>query len=178
MRRRAWRDPFAMSEDRREPWRVAHPLPEVRLLVVSICDCAGDAGIAVWSKAQLPFPRRCLPDHHGVADAARRLTIHIRRSDPGRRTVPNASRLSFDFAQDEGQDEGKDLALQSRPRQGSGSAPPCCGLRHHAPPRARPGGHRRQDQPTHGNPGAPRPAGDRDKDHARITVNNDSGKTK
>lgn len=41
---------FASIEDPREPWRVAHPLPEVLLLVV-----------ADWGAARLD-----LPYHHGV----------------------------------------------------------------------------------------------------------------
>jgi hypothetical protein len=53
----------------------------------------------------------------------------------------------------------------SRRRQASAKAqaplalPLRFGLRHHEPPWARSGGRRRQDQPTHGHPGAPRPAG-------------------
>ena len=40
-RLRALLEHFAAIEDPREPWRVAHPLPEVLLLVVcrTICDC-------------------------------------------------------------------------------------------------------------------------------------------
>lgn len=40
-RLRALLDHFAVIEDPREPWRVAHPLPEVLLLVVcgTIADC-------------------------------------------------------------------------------------------------------------------------------------------
>ena len=62
-RLRALLDHFAIIEDPREPWRVAHPLPEVLLLVVcgTICDCDGYEGIAAWDKAHLPFLRRFLP---------------------------------------------------------------------------------------------------------------------
>ena len=35
-------DHFALLEDDREPWRVAHPLPEVLLLVVCGTIGAGD----------------------------------------------------------------------------------------------------------------------------------------
>lgn len=47
-RLRALLDHFAITEDPREPWRVAHPLPEVLLLVVcgTICDCDDYEGIA------------------------------------------------------------------------------------------------------------------------------------
>ena len=40
-RLRALLDHFAVIEDPRDPWRVAHPLPEVLLLVVcgTIADC-------------------------------------------------------------------------------------------------------------------------------------------
>jgi predicted transposase YbfD/YdcC len=74
---------FAIIEDPREPWRVAHPLPEVLLLVVcgTICDCDDYEGIAAWGKAHLPFLRRFLPYHHGVP-GARWLTILMNRLDP------------------------------------------------------------------------------------------------
>ena len=43
---------FSRIEDPREPWRVAHPLPEVLLLVVcgTIADCDDYEGIADWAK--------------------------------------------------------------------------------------------------------------------------------
>jgi hypothetical protein len=49
-RLRALLDHFAVIEDDREPWRVAHPLPEVLLLVVcgSIADCDDFDFIAEW----------------------------------------------------------------------------------------------------------------------------------
>ncbi|WP_238314520.1 transposase family protein, partial [Methylobacterium crusticola] len=54
---------FAEIEDPREPWRVAHPLPEVLLLVVcgTICDCEDYELIAAWGEAHLPVLRRYLP---------------------------------------------------------------------------------------------------------------------
>jgi hypothetical protein len=54
-RLRALLDHFAVIEDPREPWRVAHPLAEVLLLVVcgTIADCDGYEGIAEWGKAHL-----------------------------------------------------------------------------------------------------------------------------
>jgi predicted transposase YbfD/YdcC len=82
-RLRALLDHFSVIEDPREPWRVAHPLPEVLLLVVcgTICDCDDYEGIAEWGEAHLDFLRRFLPYHHGVP-GARWLTILMNRIDP------------------------------------------------------------------------------------------------
>lgn len=82
-RLRALLDHFAVIEDPREPWRVAHPLSEVLLLVVcgTIADCDDYEGIAEWGKAHLAFLRRFLPYHHGVP-GARWLTILMNRIDP------------------------------------------------------------------------------------------------
>lgn len=83
-RLRALLDHFAIIEDPREPWRVAHRLPEALLLVVcgTICDCDDYEGIAAWGKAHLPFLRRFPPYHHGVP-GERWLTILMNRIDPG-----------------------------------------------------------------------------------------------
>ena len=82
-RLRALLDHFSMIEDPREAWRVAHPLPEVLLLVVcgTIADCDDYEGIAAWGKAHLAFLRRFLPYHHGVP-GARWLTLLMNRIDP------------------------------------------------------------------------------------------------
>ncbi|MGB7098907.1 MAG: ISAs1 family transposase [Xanthobacteraceae bacterium] len=82
-RLRALLDHFAIIEDPREPWRVAHPLPEVLLLVVcgTIADCDDYEGITEWGEAHLTFLRRFLPYHHGVP-GARWLTILMNRIDP------------------------------------------------------------------------------------------------
>jgi predicted transposase YbfD/YdcC len=82
-RLRALLDHFSVIEDPREPWRVAHPLPEVLLLVVcgTISDCEDYEGIAEWGEAHLPFLRRFLPYHHGVP-GERWLTILMNRIDP------------------------------------------------------------------------------------------------
>jgi predicted transposase YbfD/YdcC len=74
---------FASIEDPRVPWRVAHPLDEVLLLVVcgTICDCDDYDGIAEWGAAHLDFLRRCLPYHHGVP-GGRWLTMLMNRIDP------------------------------------------------------------------------------------------------
>ena len=75
---------FSEIEDTRAAWRVAHPLPEVLLLVVSasIASCDDFEDIAAWGQAHLSFLRRFLPYHHGVP-CARWLNILLNRIDPG-----------------------------------------------------------------------------------------------
>jgi predicted transposase YbfD/YdcC len=82
-RLRALLDHFAKIEDPRDPWRVAHPLPEVLLLVVcgTIADCDDYEGIAAWGEAHLPFLHRTMPYHHGVP-GGRWLTILMNRIEP------------------------------------------------------------------------------------------------
>jgi predicted transposase YbfD/YdcC len=82
-RLRALLDHFAIIEDDREPWRVAHPLPEVLLLVVcgTIADCDDFDFIAEWGEAHLDFLRRFLPYHHGVP-TGRWLNALMNRIDP------------------------------------------------------------------------------------------------
>jgi hypothetical protein len=81
-RLRSLLDHFAVVEDPREPWRVAHPLPEVLLLVVcaSIASCEDFDDIAAWGETHLDFLRRFLPYYHGVPDA-RWLNILLNRLD-------------------------------------------------------------------------------------------------
>ena len=76
-------DHFALIEDDREGWRVAHPLPEVLLLVVCGTIAAGDdfEDIADWGEDNLAFLRRFLPYHHGVP-GARWLRMLMNRIDP------------------------------------------------------------------------------------------------
>lgn len=76
-------DHFSLIEDDREGWRVAHPLPEVLLLVVCGTIAAGDdfEDIADWSEDNLAFLRRFLPYHHGVP-GARWLRMLMNRIDP------------------------------------------------------------------------------------------------
>jgi predicted transposase YbfD/YdcC len=71
-------------DDPRDPWRVAHPLTEVLLLVVcgTICDCDDYDLIALWGERHLDFLRRYLPYIHGVP-GGRWLTILMNRIDPG-----------------------------------------------------------------------------------------------
>jgi predicted transposase YbfD/YdcC len=83
-RLRALLDHFAIIDDPREQWRVAHPLPEILLLVVcgTIADCDDYEGIAEWGEAHLAFLRRFLPYHHGVP-GSRWLNMLMNRIDPG-----------------------------------------------------------------------------------------------
>jgi predicted transposase YbfD/YdcC len=83
-RLRALLDHFSVIEDPREPWKVAHPLPEVLLLVVcgTIADCDDYDHIAAWGEAHLAFLRELLPFHHGVP-GGRWLTLLMNRIDPG-----------------------------------------------------------------------------------------------
>jgi len=76
-------DHFSVIEDPREPWRVAHPLAEVLLLVVSatIASCDDFDDIAAWGEAHLDFLRRFLPFYHGVP-GGRWLNILMNRIDP------------------------------------------------------------------------------------------------
>lgn len=82
-RLKALLDHFGQIEDPREPWRVAHPLPEVLLLVVcaTIADSDDYDSIAAWGQAHLSFLRRSLPYDHGVP-GGRWLTILMNRIDP------------------------------------------------------------------------------------------------
>lgn len=83
-RLRSLLDHFSVIEDPREQWRVAHPLPEVLLLVVcgTIASCDDFDDIAAWGEAHLGFLRRFLPFHHGVP-CGRWLNILMNRIDPG-----------------------------------------------------------------------------------------------
>lgn len=76
-------DHFSVVEDSRVQWRVAHPLPEVLLLVVcaTIVSCDDFDDIAAWGEAHLDFLRRFLPFHHGLP-GARWLNILMNRIDP------------------------------------------------------------------------------------------------
>ena len=74
---------FAAVKDFRDPWRVAHPLCEVLLLVVCGTIAAGDdyEDIVDWGNARLSFLRRFLPFDWGIpcADWLRSL---MNRIDP------------------------------------------------------------------------------------------------
>ena len=74
---------FSIIDDPREPWRVAHPLGEVLLLVVcaSMADCDHYDAMAAWGEANLVFLRRYLPYEHG-APGGRWLTLLMNRISP------------------------------------------------------------------------------------------------
>ena len=74
---------FASIEDPRDVRRIAHPLPEVLLLVVcgTLADCDDYDHIAAWGEAHLDFLRRHLPYKHGVP-GGRWLTILMNRINP------------------------------------------------------------------------------------------------
>jgi predicted transposase YbfD/YdcC len=74
---------FSVIADPREPWRVAHPLREVLLLVVcgTIASCDDFDDIAEWGEAHLSFLRGLLPYHFGIP-CARWLNILMNRIDP------------------------------------------------------------------------------------------------
>jgi predicted transposase YbfD/YdcC len=76
-------DHFSEVEDFRANWRVAHPLPEILLLVVcaTIASCDDFNDIAAWGETHLPFLRRYLPYHHGIP-CARWLNILMNRMNP------------------------------------------------------------------------------------------------
>jgi predicted transposase YbfD/YdcC len=75
---------FAGIDDPRDVRRIAHPLPEVLLLVVcgTVADCDDYDHIAAWGAAHLGFLRRHLPFEHGVP-GGRWLTILMNRINPG-----------------------------------------------------------------------------------------------
>lgn len=74
---------FSAVEDDREPWRVAHPLPEILLLVVcaTIAACDDFDDIADWGATHLEFLRRFAPFANGVP-GARWLNILMNRINP------------------------------------------------------------------------------------------------
>ena len=82
-RLRSLLDHFSTVDGPREAWRIAHPLPEVFLLIVcaSIASCDDFDDIAAWGENHLPFLRRFMPYHHGIP-GARWLNILLNRIDP------------------------------------------------------------------------------------------------
>jgi predicted transposase YbfD/YdcC len=74
---------FSAIADFRERWRVAHPLPEVLLLVVCGTIAAGDDydEIVDWGNAHLPLLRRFLPYDWGIPCADWLRTL-MNRIDP------------------------------------------------------------------------------------------------
>src|SRR6478752_6185961 len=82
-RLKALLDHFGRIDDPRQPSQVAHPLPEVLLLVVcgTICDCESYELIAEWGKEHLAVLRQYQPYYHGVP-GGRWLTILMNRINP------------------------------------------------------------------------------------------------
>ena len=82
-RLRSLLDHFSEIADPREPWRIAHPLREVLLLIVcaTIASCDDFDDIAEWGEAHLSFLRGLLPYHFGIP-GARWLNILMNRIDP------------------------------------------------------------------------------------------------
>jgi hypothetical protein len=76
-------DHFGLVEDARASWQVAHPLPEVLLLVVcgTIGACDDFDEIVEWGENNLAFLRRFLPFHHGIPCSSW-LRILLNRLDP------------------------------------------------------------------------------------------------
>jgi hypothetical protein len=74
---------FSTIPNPREPWRVAHSLAEVLLLVVcaTMADCDDFDAISAWGEAHLAFLRRYPPYLHGVP-GGRWLTLLMNRIDP------------------------------------------------------------------------------------------------
>ena len=74
---------FGEIPDPRDPRYVAHPLPEIKFLVVcgTICGCDDFDLIADWGEAHLSFLRRFPPYYHGVP-SGRWLNIMINRTGP------------------------------------------------------------------------------------------------
>ena len=160
---------LSVIEDVREPWRVAHPLPEVLLLVVcgTICDCDDYDAIAEWGALRLDVLRRFLPYDHGVP-GGRWLTILMNRIDPGlfqaaltgwvRETWPERPDLIAKACpracrrqdpggrQDPGSGPGQAVSPQPRSHRRQSGAASRLRLRHHWQPGARPGGGRRESQ--------------------------------
>src|SRR6476619_2460632 len=83
-RLKALLDHFGRIDDPRQPSQVAHPLPEVLLLVVcgTICDCESYELIAEWGKEHLAVLRQYQPYYHGVP-GGRWLTILMNRKTRG-----------------------------------------------------------------------------------------------
>src|SRR3982751_4945393 len=81
--RRSLLDHFSAVPDPRQAWRVAHPLPEVRLLVVCGTIAANDDydDIVDWGEAHLSFLRRFSAFHFGLPCADWLRTL-MNRIDP------------------------------------------------------------------------------------------------
>jgi predicted transposase YbfD/YdcC len=82
-RTRSLLEHFAAITDARPQWKVAYPLPEIVLLVVSatIASCDDYDDIVAWGEAHLDFLRRFSPYHHGIP-CTDWLRVLMNRIDP------------------------------------------------------------------------------------------------
>ena len=82
-RTRSLLEHFAAITDARPQWKVAYPLPEILLLVVSatIASCDDYDDIVAWGEAHLDFLRRFSPYHHGIP-CTDWLRVLMNRMDP------------------------------------------------------------------------------------------------
>lgn len=82
-RTRSLLEHFAAITDARPAWKVAYPLPEILLLVVSatIASCDDYDDIVAWGEAHLDFLRRFSPYHHGIP-CTDWLRVLMNRIDP------------------------------------------------------------------------------------------------
>src|SRR4051812_10317741 len=159
-RLKALLDHFGQIEDPREPWRVAHPLPEVLLLVVcgTICDCEDYDLIAEWGEEHLAVLRRYLPYHHGVpgggwltpgAGSRRGLAHPVdepHQSGPVRGRLHGLGAGVLAGPPRVRGHRRQDLAAQPRSRDRHAAAASGLGLRDDSPPGARPGSRARQGE--------------------------------
>ena len=74
---------FWKLSDRRESWRVMHPLAEIplRLTCATLCSCDDFDEIAAWGETHLAFLRR-LADFHFGSPCERWLRDLVNRVDP------------------------------------------------------------------------------------------------
>ncbi len=125
-RLKALLDHFAVIEDPRKPWRVAHPLAEILLLVVcgTIADYDDYEAIVEWGRTHLQFLRCLLPYHHGVP-GARWLTILMNGIEPGlfADAVYRLGTADLAGSLRSGRHRRQDFAARPRPRRRQGPAP-------------------------------------------------------
>src|SRR3954447_13615912 len=158
-RLRSLLDHFSTVTDLRHPWRVAHPLPEVLLLVVCATIASNDDydDMVNWGETHLSFLRRFSEFHFGIPCADWLRTL-MNRIDPDlfsacfmawvRDWWPETPDL---IALD-----GKAVTAQSRPQSGPKGTPFRLGLRDPRAPGARIGILRAEVERDHRHPGAAR----------------------
>src|SRR3954469_24091055 len=123
---------FSTLPDARQSWRVAHPLPEVLLLVV----CGTIAGnddyedITDWGQAHLSFLRRFSEFHFGIPCADWLRTL-MNRIDPDLFSACFMAWVRDWWPETPGLIalDGKAVTAQSRPQSGPKGTPSRLGLR-------------------------------------------------